>query len=132
MEITNTGNETGQASMTGSCPPMGLCVDSSGNTFIANPTGSPALTALQVVMKTGLMASMAMIAGPLVAVYNIAVSHIQILSRLEMVSTPKGSRQSLLKSSFSGRGTPYDSKNDEWTKFHYTMMKSFPDHAAAF
>ncbi|CDJ64390.1 hypothetical protein, conserved [Eimeria necatrix] len=84
MEITNTGNETGQASMTGSCPPMGLCVDSSGNTFIANPTGSPALTALQVVMKTGLMASMAMIAGPLVAVYNIAVSHIQILSRLEM------------------------------------------------
>ncbi|CDJ32979.1 uncharacterized protein EMH_0049690 [Eimeria mitis] len=83
-EIASTGNETGQASMTTGCPPIGLCMDDSGNAFVGNPTGSPALTALQAIMKTGIMASIAVFAGPLIAVYNIAVSQFSILSRLEM------------------------------------------------
>lgn len=65
---------------------MGICIDDSGDAFVADPTGSPPLTALQVVLKTGVMASLAVFAGPVVAVYNIAVSNFQILSRLEMVS----------------------------------------------
>ncbi|CDI87492.1 hypothetical protein, conserved [Eimeria praecox] len=83
-EIASTGNETGQASMTTGCPPIGLCMDDSGNAFVGNPTGSPALTALQAIMKTGIMASIAILAGPLIAVYNVAVSQFRILSRLEM------------------------------------------------
>ena len=86
-EIANTGNETGQASMTTGCPPIGLCMDDSGNVFVGNPRGSPALTALQAIMKTGIMASIAVLASPLIAVYNIAVSQFRILSRLEMVSS---------------------------------------------
>ena len=65
---------------------MGLCIDDNGNAFIPDPTGSPALTALQGVLKAGIMAGIAVFAGPVVAVYNIAVSNFQILSRLEMVS----------------------------------------------
>ncbi|KAL8455922.1 hypothetical protein Emag_000296 [Eimeria magna] len=83
-EMANTGNETGQASMGGSCPPMGLCIGDNGSVFIPDPTGSPPLTALQVVLKTGVMASLAVFAGPVLAVYNIAVSNFEILSRLEM------------------------------------------------
>ncbi|CDJ50105.1 hypothetical protein, conserved [Eimeria brunetti] len=83
-QVANTGNETGQASMTTGCPPIGLCMDDNGNAFVGNPTGSPALTALQAVMKAGIMASIAVLAGPLIALYNIAVSQFRILSRLEM------------------------------------------------
>lgn len=72
--------------MTTGCPPIGLCMDDNGNAFVGSPTGSPALTALQAVMKTGIMASIAIFAGPLIAVHNIAVSQFLILSRLEMVS----------------------------------------------
>ncbi|KAL8429362.1 hypothetical protein Efla_001200 [Eimeria flavescens] len=83
-EMASTGNQTGQASMGSSCPPMGVCLSNSGDAFVADPTGSPALTALQVILKTGIMASFATFAGPVVAVYNIAVSNFEILSRLEM------------------------------------------------
>ncbi|KAL8452265.1 hypothetical protein Emed_001426 [Eimeria media] len=99
-EMANTGNETGQASMGGSCPPMGLCLGDNGNVFIPDPTGSPPLTALQVVLKTGVMASIAVFAGPVLAVYNIAVSNFEILSRLEMALGNAVQRivQKLLKS----------------------------------
>ncbi|KAL8275553.1 hypothetical protein Esti_000504 [Eimeria stiedai] len=83
-EMAITGNETGQVSMGGGCPPMGLCMGDKGNVFITDPTGSPPLTALQVILKTGVMASFAVFAGPVIAVYNIAVSNFEILSRLEM------------------------------------------------
>ncbi|KAL8436391.1 hypothetical protein ACSSS7_001791 [Eimeria intestinalis] len=83
-EMANTGNETGQASMSGSCPPLGLCMTDNGDVFVPDPTGSPPLTALQVLLKTGVMASLAVFAGPVLAVYNIAVSNFEILSRLEM------------------------------------------------
>ncbi|OEH75875.1 hypothetical protein cyc_02987 [Cyclospora cayetanensis] len=76
-------NQTGSVNVS-HCPPMGVCLDSNGDAFVADSIDSPVVNALHIVLKTGLMASISIFATPVVAVYNIAVSNFQILSRLEM------------------------------------------------
>lgn len=83
-DLASNANQTGQVSSI-VCPPMGICLDDVGNAFVPDAGASSAVSALAILMKTGVMASIAVFASPIIALYNIAVSNFRILSRIEMV-----------------------------------------------
>lgn len=83
-DIASNANQTGQVSAS-VCPPMGICLDDAGNAFVPDAGASSAVSALSILMKTGVMASVAVFASPIIAFYNIAVSNFRVLSRIEMV-----------------------------------------------
>ncbi|CBZ49652.1 unnamed protein product, partial [Neospora caninum Liverpool] len=63
------------------CPPMGICVDGS----IGDPVASPPAAATSAVFQSLALVGIGMLLGPAFAIWQIAVSHIKILARFEMV-----------------------------------------------
>ena len=85
-----------QSGLAGSCGPLGFCLDApvqeggggiSAQDSLSSPplSASPVLTAVSVVSKAVLMASLATLVGPALSVYVIVRSHWKFLERLEMV-----------------------------------------------